>query len=208
MSGATEGVIEMAIDDKGANLAAEQLESKLQSKDYVGLHNLMVEQSQAYDKDSFNKIMSVFGKLNNDKASNDSQLPTVEIHNDGFLGFGGSTDQVILKDKGQNGKKMEIFESPAHYQAEAEENLKQAEPLHIDFFHNRDKAASNDWVGSRPDFQTNSSVLWEQNSQSTPLNSVVNHMNGTMTGAYDNGGVRINSDQDLQNILNHPPKGY
>lgn len=205
---AVKGAIEMAIDEAATNTVAKALEHKIQSHDYVGLHNLMLNQASAYDKDSFNNILTVFAKINSEDAKT-NKLPTVEIHNDGgFFGFGATTEQVILKGMDDSGKKMEIYETPQHRDAEVEESRKQAEPLHIDLFHNRDKAAANEWVGSKPDFNTDSSVPWDESGINTPLNTTVDHRNGNVSGAYDNGGVRINSEQDLQYILNHPPKGY
>lgn len=202
----------MAIDDTRANAEAGSLKNSLQNNDAAGLHEKLIQAAGQYDKDSFKKIVSSLNEMNKkDQAGSEQKLPSLEISNDCF-GF-GSTEQIVMKDS--NGKKMEVFETPEHRQKEAAEAQKQGQGgLNLDFGRLYQTVFSSEWQGNRTDFQTDSSVSWktEANGQQANQAPVIRDYsnNGNQIGGYDYGpgARRINSEEELQQILNNPPKGY
>lgn len=196
----------MAIDDKQAKNEARNLEGMLERGDSTSLHNRLLHDSRVVDKDSFNKIVKCFDEQNREARQSVSSLPSLEIHND-FFGI-GSTDQIVTR--GSNGKKMEVFESDKHRQDEVEKNSQQSNPYEMDLARNLSKFASSEWVDNKTDFHTDSSVPWIPELATASPGSVVDHRNGNEVGSYDYGDSvrRVNSDQDLQQILNNPPAGY
>lgn len=187
------------MDDNAAGKIGTNLGEKLGRCDYVGVHNDLVKLSQeCSNKDDFNQIV---GKMNEYCQKNaDKGLPKMNIHNDGWFGIGGQTDQIVLE---KNGKKMEIFENAAHRNAEENENAKQAEPNHIDFGRMGDNS-NNTWVGSRADYHTDSSISWTADNKNNGTGETTSDVrNGNTIGAYDygNNAVRLNSPAQLNQIM-------
>jgi len=206
----------MAIDDASANREASRLNESLKNGNAAELHENLLSAAGNYDKDSFNKVVSSLNEMNKKDrdaaAETGRKLPSLEIHND-FFGM-GKTDQIVMKD--ENGKKTEIYESREHRQKELEDANKQGQGgLNLDL--GRLYASvfqASDWQGNRTDFHTDSSVSWKDQSklQNTNQAPVIRDYsnNGNRIGSYDYGpdARRINSDEDLQEILNNPPQGY
>jgi len=194
----------MSIDDATAKSSAEKLETSLENGDMTGLHNQLVE--LAGDKESFNKIMSTFDQINQQRqdqaAKNGINLPDIELHKDGMLGF-GNVDQVVVNGLGQNhDEKMEVFETAGHRQAEETENAKQSEPLHIDLGRWLAEMNQGQWQGHRPDFHTDSSVPWQSDSQESPAAKVNDYSDDHRVGALeDRNAVRM-SEEELKKYLN------
>jgi hypothetical protein len=194
----------MTIDDRAAREKASELEKMLEDEKYDQLHNQLVE--LATDKDSFNKIMSTFDEINQQRRANGHpELPDVEIHRDGWFGF-GNVDQVILNGVGEPPKKMEIFETWEHRQAEEAENARQSEPLHIDLGRLWDVIRQNKtWIGDTPDFHTDSSRPKPEQTIQAPENpappTIRDFRNDTRVGALEMPGARRMTEEELERYL-------
>jgi len=147
--------------------------------------------------------MSTFDQLNQqarEKAPN-ANLPDVEIHKDGILGF-GNVDQVVVKGVGEHhDKKMEVFETAGHRQAEETENAKQSEPLHIDLGRWLAKIQQHDWQNSRPDFHTDSSGIWTNDSEQSPADRVTDFRGNQGVGALEDPNAVRMSPEELEKYL-------
>jgi hypothetical protein len=200
----------MAIDDQAARQVAAELETTLEKNDFITLHNKLIE--LATDKDSFNKIMSAFDEINQQRreefAKLGGHLPDVEIHRDGWFGF-GNVDQVVLSGLGNahgrtddHDKKVEIFETKAHRQAEEAENAKQSEPLHIDL--GRLWAEVNqkqDWVEGKPDFHTDSSHYLPNDTVQATASTVRDFRSNKGLGAYEDPNAMRMTEEELERYL-------
>ena len=204
----------MAINDQASSNEGKNLEGLLEkgaaSGDYSALHNRLLQDSQVLDKDSFNKVMKSFSDANasSRQAQSGDSLPTVEIHND-FFGM-GNTDQVVVKQA--DGVKAEVYENANHRQAEVNEANKQSQPNQFDLGREFGKLTSGqNWLNSRPDFQTDSAVKWNQFG--TALNNNANPGARVTYQAGPNDGVGAlplgdASRGDLEYRLSHPPAGF
>jgi len=193
----------MTIDDLTAKSEAEKLEKSLECGDMTALHNQLVE--LARDQDSFSKIMSTFDEINQQRRDqalkNGINLPDVEIHKDGLLGF-GNVDQVVVNGLGQNhDQKMEVFESAGHRQAEETENAKQSEPLHLDLGRWLAKMNLGHWQGGQPDFQTDSSVPWQNDAQQSAADKVKDYRGDHRVGALEDPNAMRMSEEELEKYL-------
>lgn len=188
----------MPFSDDQIRNEAKVLEGMLEKHDYTGLHNRLVSDSNLTNKDEFNKLVGMMNDMNKSAREGNSQLPALEIHNDGFLGF-GKTDQIVLKDT-NSGRKMEIYENGQHRQNEIAEQNNQAKPYQLDPLRQMEKA-SNKWVGA-PDFQQDSSVTWQQNKvESSPAYYVTDHRNHNTGNSYNAANdvqQRVNNGEYLQ----------
>lgn len=205
----------MAIDDKTAESAAQRLENLVESGDYNQLHNTLVNDSLAYDKDSFQKIVASFDRFNQQKRDSNPEwgLPDIEITRDGVfgaLGF-GDVEQVKLTGIGDSKQKMEVYESAKHRNAELADNQAQSEPLHLDLGRMWSQSHLNEWVGSTADYHTDSTMPWgmQAGQETGPGYTVGDFRNNGSSGALPvSSEDRLNGEADLQQRLRNVPPGY
>lgn len=205
----------MSIDDNTARSEAATLKNSAafgESDNYTNLHNQIISLRDQYkdDPNSFNKIMDEFAKPSENGMNS---LPKVELQKE-YICF-GNVSQVVLNGVGNN-QKLEIFESDQHRANEVKDQENSANNLNP--FREWGKAKQSDWLGSKADFQLDSSQAWTdgRNQQgykqqaSAPGFTVSDHSNaGNTVGAYNyEGAKRVNSDAELLQMLNNPPKGF
>lgn len=202
----------MAIDDRQAESAAQVLENAVESGDYNKLHNTLLNDSFAYDGESFQKIVATFDRINQQKRNSSPELglPDIEFTRDGLLGLFGNVSQVKLTGIGEDKQKMEVYESAGHRDAEVTENQKQSEPNHIDLGRMWSQSHLNEWFNSTTDYHTDSSVPWGGAGQNAGPGNVEHDFRGNAgVGALPvNDSQRVNSEADLEQRVRKMPAGY
>lgn len=185
----------MSFTDNQIKQEAKVLEGMLERHDYTGLHNKLLADSKITSKDEFNKLVGNLNDMNKEAQKTNGGLPSLEIHNDGWFGIGGSTDQIVLKDT-NSGRKMELYENDTHRANEVAEQNKQADPYSFDLGRQAQKLTANEWYGA-PDFQKDSSIPWTRNNAEAGAGYVVtDHRNRNSANSYD-------AVQDIQQKLNN-----